>query len=422
MAKKKQKLRRVTRFTHVRNAIVTILLICAAALLFYPIVVNYFAGQQNVSSIQAYNQSVSKIGGNKAKKMLVEAQHYNAELYNKYIYDSSQRIPWKGQIPDYNKILRVNNSGMMGYISIPQIDVKNIPIYHGDSEKVLSEGVGHIPQTSLPIGGINTHAVLPAHSGRVNETLFTDLDKLKNGDVFYLHVLGKTLKYEVIREKIVVPADVRSLNIEPGKDLVTLVTCWPTGINNKRLLVTGQRIALDKKTPYENVQRNQFGYNFWVMSGAGLLALAGLLVLLRWLLAGRKLYSVSTKAENATALDEVEQAGDFGSGMYLTNHKKLAKVWAEREFSDEDEVFINVYRLKKAKKLPRWVFKSKSSNWQAYLDKAKAHDFVDTEHELVTGPVANQAYHLGKRITQFCLKSDEALEHLKYLRTIQLKK
>ena len=136
-----------------------------------------------------------------------------------------------------------------------------------------------MPQSSLPIGGINSHAVLPAHSGRVNDTLFTNLDKLKNGDIFYLHVLNLTLKYKINDIRIVAPNQVSSLSIEKGRDLVTLVTCYPTGINNKRLLVTGERTALSKVTPQEDIQRNQFGYKFWVMLGSAFLMFLGLVYL-----------------------------------------------------------------------------------------------------------------------------------------------
>lgn len=262
-------------------------LIAVGALL-YPIVVNYFVGQQNVTSIQNYNQDVKKIGSTKAKQMLNNATLYNAKLYNTYIYDMSQNIPWNQAIPNYTNELRVDSSGMMGYLTIPQINVANIPIYHGDSESTLAAGVGHLPQSSLPIGGVNTHTVLPAHSGRVNNTLFTNLDKLKKGDVFYIHVLTRNLKYKINDIRIVKPSDVSSLSIVKGQDLATLVTCYPTGINNKRLLVTGKRIPLSEKTPQEKIERNQFGYDFWVMAGSALLVLLALIYILWRYLAYRR--------------------------------------------------------------------------------------------------------------------------------------
>ena len=163
-----------------------------------------------------------------------------AELYNQYIYTKSQYQSWNKPIPDYKQQLITDNNKIIAYLSIPQIKIKNIPVYSGDSEETLAAGVGHIPQTSLPIGGKNSHSVLSAHSGHINNTLFSDLEDLKMSDVFYIHVLDQTLKYEIFDRKIVNPEDTDAVNVVPGKDLVTLVTCWPTGINNKRLLVTGK--------------------------------------------------------------------------------------------------------------------------------------------------------------------------------------
>lgn len=176
MAKKKPKTSRKKGFSF-RNLLSIILGIIAIELLFYPIVVNYLAGQQNIKSVQKYDENLSNIGSAKVKELLSQAQLYNAQLYNEYIYDASQHIAWNKPIPNYNNVLKIDTTGMMGFITIPQIKVNDIPIYHGDSEKILGLGVGHVPQSSLPIGGINSHAVLPAHSGRVNDTLFTNLDK-----------------------------------------------------------------------------------------------------------------------------------------------------------------------------------------------------------------------------------------------------
>lgn len=407
----------------IRNLLSTLLAIIALTLLFYPLVVNYFVAQQNLNTVQRYNQSVSKIGKTKAERLLADARLYNAKLYNEYIYDASQNIPWQGKVPDYNSELKVDSSGLMGYISIPQIAVNDVPIYHGDSETTLAVGVGHIPQTSLPIGGVNTHAVLPAHSGRVNNTLFTDLDMLKLGDVFYINVLNEKLKYEVDNIKVVNPKDVSSLGIIKGKDLVTLVTCYPTGINNKRLLVTGERIPLSKVTPSEKIERNKFGYNFWVMLAAGIIALLALLSLLFWLLAKRqRLYQVYPEKLEQPSLEQATQPGAFGQGFYLTNHRKVAESWASELYPDEPELYLNIYRLKKLKSLSRWVFKSKSENWKNYQANAAAADFVDTEHELVAGPIDGQAFRTGKRISQYRLNSSEALEHLKHLKSKKIER
>lgn len=310
---------------------------------------------------------------------------------------------------------------MMGFITIPQIKVNDIPIYHGDSEKILGLGVGHVPQSSLPIGGINSHAVLPAHSGRVNDTLFTNLDKLKNGDIFYLHVLNLTLKYKINDIRIVAPNQVSSLSIEKGRDLVTLVTCYPTGINNKRLLVTGERTALSKVTPQEDIQRNQFGYNFWVMFGSAFLMFLGLVYLL-WLLFGRKrnLYHVAARKIEKPVLSDGQLVGDFGEGFYLTDSKKLAFQWldefAQKEKLNSVELFLNVYRLKRIKKLSRWIFKDKTENWQNYINEKQGYG--DEKHALVIGPV----FTSDKKIMQYVLKTEEALGYIKYIKCLNINK
>ena len=257
--------------------------IIALSLLFYPIIVNYFVAQQNKVTIQKYNQSLGKLDTEKIKQLMVDAQRYN-----QYIYTKSQYKVWNQSVPDYNKQLISDGSKVIASLSIPQIKVDDVPVYSGDSESTLAVGIGHIPQTSLPIGGVNTHAVLSAHSGHVNNTLFSDLEYLKKGDAFYIHVLGKTLKYEIFDRKIVAPEDTSSINVVTGKDLVTLVTCWPTGINNKRLLVTGTRIPNGIIKPQEHVQRNKYGYNFWVMGVASLLALIAIGLIFRNLFANKK--------------------------------------------------------------------------------------------------------------------------------------
>jgi sortase A len=417
MARNKPKTSRPKSYL-LRNLLSSLLFIFAISLLFYPIVVNYLAGQQNAKSVQQYDERLSTIGTSRVKELLEQAQLYNAQLYNEYIYDASQHIPWNKPFPNYNKVLKVDDSGMMGFITIPQINVNNIPIYHGDSEKTLALGVGHVPQSSLPIGGINSHAVLPAHSGRVNDTLFTNLDRLKTGDVFYLHVLNLNLKYKVNDIRVVAPNQVSSLSIEKGKDLVTLVTCYPTGINNKRLLVTGERTALTKVSPQEKIQRNRFGYNFWVMSGSGALGLVGILYLLWWLLGLRNsLYQVAVEKLEKPTLADGQMTGEFGEGFYLTNSKKMTKLWladlAEQEQLNPEQLVLNVYRLKKAKQLSRWIFKEKTENWVRYINEKQGYG--DKKHALVVGPTAVT----DKKVMQYVLKSEEALEHLKYIKTLK---
>lgn len=292
--------KRERRFS-LRNIISTLLLIFALGLLFYPIFVNYMVAQQNKTTIQKYTRNVETLEPAQVKYLKEEAA-----LYNQYIYTKSQYQSWNKAVPEYKKQLITDKDKVIAYLSIPQIKITNIPVYSGDSEETLAAGVGHIPQTSLPIGGENTHAVLSAHSGHINNTLFSDLEDLKMKDVFYIHVLDQTLKYEIFERKIVNPEDTDAINVIPGKDLVTLVTCWPTGINNKRLLVTGRRVATNTMTPQEHIQRNKYGYNFWVMLLASVLALCALGLVLRNIL-GAKNYNMRIDRAQFDAIQQGKQ-------------------------------------------------------------------------------------------------------------------
>ncbi len=258
-----------------RNLLSFILALFAIGVMFYPIIANLIVSNQVGGVVSTFNHETSNLSTSK-----IDQQLASAKAYNTYIYDMSQHIPYLHPKPDYNKVLDVDPTGMMGSVTIPQIGVTNIPVYHGDSESTLSVGIGHIPQTSLPIGGINTHTVLSAHSGRVNDTLFTNLDKLKIGDVFYINTLNLKLKYKISSIKIVLPQDVSTLSVHKGKDEATLVTCYPTGINTHRLLVTGERIPYNQTTPSEKIQRNQYGYNFWVIFGSIILAVLAIIYLI----------------------------------------------------------------------------------------------------------------------------------------------
>ncbi|WP_270373028.1 class C sortase [Longicatena caecimuris] len=140
----------------------------------------------------------------------------------------------------YKKILDINKDGVMGIIDIPKLKI-SLPIYHGTSEEVLQKGAGHLEGTSIPIGGVSTHACISAHRGLPNKKMFTNLDEMKEDDIFLLSIMGEKLAYKVIDVQVVLPSDIRSLRIQKGKDLVTLITCTPYGVNTHRLYVTGER-------------------------------------------------------------------------------------------------------------------------------------------------------------------------------------
>ena len=191
---------------------------------------------------------MSDLADDAYQTIFAEADRYNESL-------AQAMNPWqfaKDHPDEYLQSLHVSADGIMGYIDIPVIDVY-LPVYHTTSEGVLQVGVGHIEGTSLPVGGKSTHTVLSGHRGLPSARLFTDLDKLVEGDTFLLHILDETLTYQVDQILIVEPEDVSALEIQPDQDLCTLVTCTPYGINSHRILVRGHRIETAAQTPQVRV-------------------------------------------------------------------------------------------------------------------------------------------------------------------------
>lgn len=205
--------------------------------MFVPYYMNYNNSKRINETIKNYkNNSVDN------SYLLKEADEYNKKLTNLDVVDSFIDEYFKAE-DDYNKILNLDKDGMMGYIEIPKIGVK-LPIYHTTNADVMEKGAGHQAGTSFPVGGKRTHAVIAAHRGLPSAKLFTDLGQMRKGDVFYIHILNKKLAYEVDKIKIVKPTDTSDIKLYKDKDLVTLISCTPYGINTHRLLVRGSRIPL----------------------------------------------------------------------------------------------------------------------------------------------------------------------------------
>lgn len=213
----------------------------------YPFISNYLYEHKQQEVIAVYESRQGE--KDEIKEELGEARNYNKSLAaaNVTVTDPFDPEGLSGfNRKEYETLLNVNEEGMMGYLEIPVIGVR-LGIYHGTEENVLKNGVGHLKNTSLPIGGEGTHAVLSAHTGLPEKKLFTDLELMKKGDVFYIHVSGETLAYQTDVIKVVEPHDTGDLRIQEGKDYVTLVTCTPYGINSHRLLVRGRRISFIEK-------------------------------------------------------------------------------------------------------------------------------------------------------------------------------
>lgn len=202
----------------------------------YPIISNLIELHIQKNTISTYNSHVIALDDSQIKSALHQAQQYNDAL-------SSTFIPLK---TDYNQILNFENTGIMGTIEIPQIDVY-LPIYHGTSDNVLSKGIGHVPNSSLPIGGESSRSILTGHRGLASAKLFTRLDELKKDDLFFIHICQQTLAYQIFEIIEILPEDVEKLNIKPHEDIISLITCTPYGINTHRLVVSGKRIPYNPK-------------------------------------------------------------------------------------------------------------------------------------------------------------------------------
>ena len=219
------------------NELVFILII-GLSLLLYPTVSDYWNSFHQSEAVAGYVQKVQDMGQDKKDKMLADAKAYNQTLAKGIMPDLNLSNAEKSV---YNKTLDVTGTGIMAYVDIPKINT-TLPIYHGRDDAILQVAVGHIPGTSLPVGGKGTHAVISGHSGLPSAKLFTDIDRLVDGDTFMIQVLDETLTYEVDQILTVLPDDVSALAIDPNQDYVTLVTCTPYGVNTHRLLVRGHRI------------------------------------------------------------------------------------------------------------------------------------------------------------------------------------
>lgn len=213
------------------------ILLAGLSLLLYPAASNYWNSFHQTRAIAGYWEEVANMDTETYDRLWQEANAYNASLLtrsNTYLLSGEQKA-------EYARLLDVSGQGIMGYIEIPEINV-SLPIYHGTEDSVLQVAVGHLDWTSLPVGGESSHCVLSGHRGLPSAKLFTNLDKLQEGDTFALRVLDEILTYEVDQILIVEPQDTDALEIEEGKDYCTLVTCTPYGINTHRLLVRGRRM------------------------------------------------------------------------------------------------------------------------------------------------------------------------------------
>lgn len=270
-------------------AIITFLL--ALGLTLYPIISSRYNERHQSTICADYKAQVGQ-----ADTAAIDQARERAKQYNAALKPGVQQVgafshaAMELAAQDYAGLLNITGSGIMGYVEIPAIAV-TLPIYHGTADATLETGVGHLLGTSLPIGGAGTHTVLTGHSGMVSQKMFTDLNQLAVGDVFYLNVLGTRLAYQVDQIKTVLPYDITYLGITEGEDYCTLITCTPYGINTHRLLVRGSRIPYEETEELtEEILRKKPRKSTWeqeylkgVCLALGIVALTGTIGLALWL-------------------------------------------------------------------------------------------------------------------------------------------
>lgn len=233
---------------HLSTIILIIVLVLGVAIMLYPTASDYWNSFHQSRAIASYAEDVSRLDTADYQRIWLDALAYNQTLLkrgNPFVVKEEERS-------EYEALLNVAGNGIMGYIEIPKINC-TLPIYHGTDETVLQIAVGHIQGSSLPVGGLSSHAVLSGHRGLPSAVLFTHLDQLSEGDTFMLRILGETLTYEVDQIRRVLPNELDELAISEGRDFCTLVTCTPYGVNTHRLLVRGKRIENTPESVVLNV-------------------------------------------------------------------------------------------------------------------------------------------------------------------------
>lgn len=220
-----------------------LLIIIAIGLAGYPFISDYVNSINVKGQGVIYDEQAQQLGTDEYDQLLRNARIYNAGLIGNYIKDPFEKFYRYPE--DYMNMLKIEGTDVMASISIPKINAY-LPIYHGTSDETLTKGVGHLSTSSLPVGGTGTHCILTGHTGFSQLRLFSDVDQLDKGDVFFINSLKDKLAYKVYEKKIILPEETESLQIDPDRDLCTLVTCYPFGVNTHRLLICGERIDLNE--------------------------------------------------------------------------------------------------------------------------------------------------------------------------------
>lgn len=268
--------RRIRDAWSLQRVLIVVVAVVGVGVLLYPTAAAWFSDRVHATQISGYANTVESLSPSAQQELLDQARQFNRELPAGPLRDpyslnnKGEKTVVGAGSEAYKKLLDVGPGGMMGRISIPSIHT-DLPIFHDTDEDTLSKGAGHLFGSGLPVGGTDTHSVLTAHSGFVNATLFDNLDKVAKGDVFSVTVLGETLYYKVDQILTVLPENTNDLRKVPGKDLITLVTCTPRGVNSHRLLVRGERVDAPPADSAQTLpsQAADPGFPWWALAFAG---------------------------------------------------------------------------------------------------------------------------------------------------------
>lgn len=270
------------------NILVALILITGIGFLAYPTISDLLNELHSSKAIASYVERSKDMSKEEKERLLTEAKEYNHSL----VHRNNRYSLSKDELSRYKQIMDVTDTGIMGYIEIPKINVY-IPIYHNVDEGILQIAVGHIPGSSVPVGGESTHSLLSGHTGLPSAKLFTNIDQLKVGDMFFIHVFDEVLAYRVDQINTVLPDEVEKLDIEEGKDYVTLITCTPYGVNSHRLLIRGERTQYSKPTKNieEVINHTWLKFVAIIAAGVGLI----LIIILVYLIKRRKRRKLNEK-------------------------------------------------------------------------------------------------------------------------------
>ena len=338
---RKNRFKKKRRLPRIDTIAIFICILAGVVMLIYPWASNYMMQKNAKESIVAYEESVADVGDTELESGWEAAWNYNEKVQHSQVQLTDPFDPTAltaedmDTASDYNKVLNLNGDGVMGYIDIPAINVY-LPISHGTSNESLAAGTGHLSGSSLPIGGESTHCVITGHTGLTSAKLFTDLTELEEGDLFFLHVLNKTLAYEVVEIQVVSPDDTEPLLIQDGRDLVTLVTCTPYGVNTHRLFVTGERTeyvveayAQEEEKAADNMVSSEWmrSYTQAILIGLAIVAVLGIVAREHYRRRGKTFFLCSFSTGFIPLLpadDEKNVLEKGGTGGVVRNRRELS--------------------------------------------------------------------------------------------------